>query len=156
MIEAQKACSKLEQERGTLQQQLELEAKTLTKDASTTLAPHLTALPSSAKHFGRSSDGSETDTLNVFESEFAKIIQKTLHYRLQLLATGREYVFTWPSPDEIFSSGNMQMHGGRSENANGHPIVLFTVFPGLEIKPTSSNEMESPRDAKAVVKVQWR
>ena len=154
MIEAQKASSKLAQDRDTLQQQLELEAKILTKDASTILAPHLTALSSNAKHFGRSSDNSETDTLNLLESEFAKIIQKTLQYRLKLLATGCEYAFTWPSPDEIFSSGNMQFDGGRSENANGQSIVLFTVFPGLEIKPMSSNEMESLPDAKAVVKVQ--
>jgi hypothetical protein len=48
----------------------------------------------------------------------------------------------------------MQIDGGRAENSAGQSIVLFTVFPGLEIKPMSSNEMEAIPDARAVVKVQ--
>lgn len=137
-----------------LQQQLKLEADSLANDASAILAPHLNALSCSAKLFGLSSENTESDTLSVFESEFAKVIQKTLHYRLEILATGCEYAFTWPRPDEIFESGNMQMDGGRAENSAGQSMVLFTVFPGLEIKPMSSDEMESVPEAKAVVKVQ--
>jgi hypothetical protein len=154
MIEAQKACSKLAQDDNSLHQQLNLEATALAKSASTIFAPHLSALSSSAKLFGLSSNHPETDTLTVFKSEFAKAIQKTLYYRLQLLATGCEYAFTWPGPDESFDSGSMQIDGGRAENSAGQSVVLFTVFPGLEIKPTSSNEMEAIPDARAVVKVQ--
>lgn len=154
MIEAQKAYSKLTQEGEPLQQQLKLEADSLAKDASAIMSPHLDALSCIAKLYGLSSNRSETDTLGVFESEFAKVIQRTLDYRLQLLATGCEYTFTWPRPDEVFESGNMQTDGGRAENTAGESIVLFTVFPGLEIKPMSSDEMESVPDAKAVVKVQ--
>jgi hypothetical protein len=135
---------------------LKLEADSLAKDASAVLSPHLDALSCSAKLFGLSSDRSGTETLPVFESEFAKVVQKTLHYRLQLLATGCEHAFTWPRPDEAFDSRNMQMDGGRAENTAGQSIVLFTVFPGLEIKPMSSDEMESLPDAKAAVKIQRR
>jgi hypothetical protein len=121
---------------------LKQEADSLANDASVIMAPHLSALSCSAKLFGLlSSDHTETDTLNVFVSGFAKVLQKALYYRLQLLATGREYAFTWPSPDEIFDSRTMS-------------IVLFTVFLGLEIKSMSSDEMESVTDAEAVVKVQ--
>ena len=70
------------------------------------------------------------------------------------MATGCEYAFIWPSPDEIFDPRNMQVDGGGSENDDDQSTVLFTVFPGLEIKPLSSNEMESLADAKAVVVVQ--
>ena len=118
------------------------------------MAPHLAALSCDAKLHMLSSARLETDTLNVFESAFAKVIQRALHYKLQLLATGCEYAFTWPSPDEIFDPRNMQVDGGGSENDDDQSIVLFTVFPGLEIKPLSSNEMESLADAKAVVVVQ--
>lgn len=133
---------------------MKLEADNFAKDASVIISPHLYALSCSAKLFGLSSGRSETDTLSVFESRFAKVIQNTLSYRLQLLATGCEYAFTWPSPDEPFDSRNMQIDGGMAENSGGKSIVLFTVFPGLEIKPMKSNEMESLPDAKAVVKVQ--
>jgi len=156
MIEAQKAFSKLAQDDDSLQQQLNLEAATLAKSASAIIAPHLSALSSSAKLFGLSSNNPEADTLKVFESEFAKVIQKTLHYRLQLLATGCEYAFTWPSPDDVLDSGSMQIDGGRAEDTGGQSIVLFTVFSGLEIKSMSSNEMEAIPDARAVVKVQRR
>jgi len=133
---------------------LVLEADNLAKAASTIISPHLGALSRSAKLFGKSSDRSETDTLSGFESKFAEVIQKTLRCRLQLLATGCEYAFTWPSPDDVFNSRNMQIDGGRAENAGGESIVLFTVFPGLEIKPMNSDERQSLPDAKAVVKVQ--
>lgn len=154
MIEAQQACSRLAQNDEILRQQLKLEAETLAGEASVIMAPHLAALSCSAKLFGLSSNRPETDALKVSESEFTKVVQKTLHYRLQLSATGCEYAFTWPNPDEVFSSRNMQIDGGRSENTASQSIVLFTVFPGLEIKPMSSDEMESLPDAKAVVKVQ--
>lgn len=154
MIEAQKACSKLSQDHDVLQQQLKLEAESLSRDASAIISPHLDALSSYAKLLGLSSNHSETETLNVFESEFADVVQKTLHCRLQLLATGCEYAFTWPNPDDVFDSRTMQIQGGRSENTADQSVVLSTMFPGLEIKPMSSNEMESLPDAKAVVKVQ--
>lgn len=48
----------------------------------------------------------------------------------------------------------MRVDGGVSENDNDQSIVLFTVFPGLEIKPMSSSEMEPLPDAKAMVVVQ--
>jgi hypothetical protein len=134
---------------------LKQEADSLANDASVIMAPHLSALSCSAKLFGLlSSDHTETDTLNVFVSGFAKVLQKALYYRLQLLATGREYAFTWPSPDEIFDSRTMQIDESGADNAAGQSIVLFTVFLGLEIKSMSSDEMESVTDAEAVVKVQ--
>ncbi|GAB7335609.1 hypothetical protein MBLNU13_g07938t1 [Cladosporium sp. NU13] len=154
MIEAHKACARLAQDSETLQQQLKLEADGLAKDASKIMAPHLAALSCSAKHHMLSSGRPETDTLKVVESAFVKVILRALHYRLQLLATGCEYTLTWPSPDDVFDSRNMQVDGGGSENDNEQSIVLFTVFPGLGIKPMSSNEMESLPDAKAVVMVQ--
>lgn len=154
MIEAQKAFSRLEQDRKSLEWQLKLEADSLAKDASAIMAPHLQALSCSAKLFGMSSDRPDTDTLSVFKSEFAKVIQKLLHYRLQLLATGCEYAFKWPSLDVVFGSREMQIDEGRAENAGGQLIVLFTLFPGLEIKSMGSDEMESVTDAQAVVKVQ--
>lgn len=154
MIEAHKACSRLAQDSEVLQQQLKLEADSLAKDASTVMAPHLAALSYSAKLHLLSSDRPETDTLKIFESAFAKVIQRALHYRLQLLATGCEYTLTWPSPDDAWDSRTMQVDEGGSENDNEQSIVLFTVFPGLEIKPMSSNETESLADAKAVVMVQ--
>ena len=118
------------------------------------MAPHLSALTCSAKLFGLSSHCSETDTLNVFVSSFAKVIQKALHYRLQLLATGCEYAFAWPSPDDVFDSRTMQIDESMAEDADGQSIVLFTVFPGLEMESMASGEFECPPDAKAVVKVQ--
>lgn len=119
------------------------------------MAPNLSALKCIAELLGLlSSDHTETDTLDVFRSWSAKVMQKALHYRLQLLATGREYAFTWPSPDEIFDSKTMQVDESEAENAAGQFIVLFTMFPGLEIKSASSDEMESVTDAEAVVKVQ--
>ena len=156
MIDAHKSHSKLLQDDDTFQQQLKLEADTLAKDASTIIAPHLHALSTSAKLFGLSFNHPETDTLKVFETEFAKVIQKTLQYRLQLLAAGCEYASTWSCPDDVFDSADMQIDGGRTENAGGQSIVLFTVFPGLEIKPLNSDEMEAIPDARAVVKVQRR
>jgi hypothetical protein len=134
---------------------LKQEADSLADDASTIMAPHLSALRCSANLFGLlSSDHTEIDTLDTFVSWFAKVIQKALHYRLQLLATGREYAFAWPSPDETFDSRTMQVDESGAENAAGQLIVLFTMFPGLEIKSASSGEMESVPDAEAVVKVQ--
>lgn len=154
MIEAQKACSRLAQDLEFLQQQLKLEADSLASDASAIPAPHLDALSCSAKLFGLFSGNTESDTLSVFESKFAKVIQKTLYYQLQLLATGCEHAFTWPSPDEIFDSGNMQTDGDMAEDAGANSIVLFTIFPGLEIKTMGSGELVSLPNAKAVVKVQ--
>ena len=118
------------------------------------MVPHLAAALCSAKHYLLCSSRSETDTLKVLESAFAKVIQRALHYRLQLLVTGCEYTLTWPSSDDVFDSRNMQVDGGESENDNDQSIVLFTVFPGLEIKPMSSNVMESLSDATAVAVVQ--
>ena len=118
------------------------------------MAPHLNVLSCSAELFGKSSNCPEIDTLNVFESELAKVIQKTLHYRLQLLATSCEYAFTWPSPDETFDSKNMQIDGGRAGHTADQSVVLCTVFPGLKIKSLGSDEMASLPDAKAIVKVQ--
>lgn len=154
MIEAYKACSRLAQDSETLQQELNLEADSLAKDASTTMAPHLAVLSCIAKHHLLSSGRPETDTLKVLESAFAKVIQRALHYRLQLLATGCEYTLTWPDPGDVFDSRNMRVDGGVSENDNDQSIVLFTVFPGLEIKPMSSSEIEPLPDAKAMVMVQ--
>lgn len=118
------------------------------------MAPHLNVLSCSAELFGKSSDCPGIDTLNVFESEFAKVIQKTLHYRLQLLATSCEYAFTWPNPDERFDTKSMQIDDGRAEHAADQSVVLFTVLPGLKIKSLGSDEMASLPDAKATVKVQ--
>ena len=154
MIEAQNACSKLAQDDESLQQQLKLEAEGLAKDAAAIISPHLDALSSYAELFGLSSNHSGNHTVSIFESEFAQVVQKTLHCRLQLLATGCEYAFTWSNQGDVFDSRTMQIDGGRSDNTAGQSFVLFTVFPGLEIKPVSSEEMESLPDAKVVVKVQ--
>jgi hypothetical protein len=134
---------------------LKQEADSLANEASMIMAPHLSALRCIAELLGLlSSDHTETDTLDVFKSWSAKAMQKALHYRLQLLATGREYAFTWPSPDEIFDSRTMQVDENGAEDSVGQSTVLFTIFPGLKIKPMGSDEMESVTDAEAVVKVQ--
>lgn len=113
--------------------------------------PHFRGLSRLARGFGLPSHRPEQDWREVFESNFTELIESILHYRLQLLASGCEHVYTWPDASGSYDIREMGIHGAKLDL----PLqVLFTVFPGVKVKPPGSSlDMKSYAGMKAMVKV---
>jgi hypothetical protein len=71
---------------------------------------------------------------NVFEHEITAIINKTLLHKKQLVATGCEHAYIWPSNGDKIDQHEMREHGASTHD----PLVRYTVFPGLRVKLPSS------------------
>jgi hypothetical protein len=63
--------------------------------------------------YRRSSGRSEEDLCEVFERIMPKIIEKALHQKLQVQATGCDYTYTWPNHGDTYSGADMEMFGAR-------------------------------------------
>lgn len=116
------------------------------------MTPHIQALQSQAELQGLPETGN--DLHQVFDSEATKVIKKALHYRLKLAATGCDYFYTWPKPGASFESKEMQIDGGQAGKVTDRRNVLFTVFPGLKVKVSETDEMETLLGTKALVRVE--
>lgn len=136
---------------GSLQHELHTEAEQFTKQLWDILVPHFRSLSRLARGYGLSSHRPERDWHDVFETVFTKLIEEILHFRLKLLATGCEHVYTWPDAAREYDLREMDFHGARI----GLPAqVMFTVFPGVKVRPHGSANMRPYKRMKAMVKVE--
>lgn len=100
---------------------------------------------------GRPSYPSEKHWLRFFAPAITPIIQKTLGHKLQLLATGRDNAYTWPTNGEGFDPNEMTIIGA-SERL---PLdVRFTVFPGLKVTLPEFHHEGLQLISEAAVRVQ--
>ena len=100
-----------------------------------------------------SSQRPEQEWHEVFDENFIELIEEILHFRLKLLATGCEQVYSWPEASEAFDLRFMRNQGARLEKNITTPEVLFTAFPGVKVRPPGSSKLLSSEGLKAVVKV---
>jgi len=136
---------------GTLQHELHAEAEQFTKKLWDILVPHFRSLSRLARGYGLSSNRPERDWRDVFETVFTKLIEEILHFRLKLLATGCEHVYTWPDAAQEYDLREMDFHGAQMKL----PVqVMFTVFPGVKVKPHGSANMRAHKGMKAMTKVE--
>jgi hypothetical protein len=97
-----------------------------------------------------SSNRPEREWHEVFDEHFIGLIEEILHFRLKLLATGCEQVYTWPEASEEFDLRYMYNTGAQLPM----PLeVLSTAFPGVKVRPPGSSKMLSREGLKAMVKV---
>jgi len=136
----------------SLQQELQTQADAYVETLWTAMQPHFEGLQAYARLQGLTAP--VTNLHEVFKTEMTPVLQQALHYRLKLLATDCEYAFTWPSPEVSFEPKEMQSDGGQAGGPSDRRDVLFTVFPGLKVKTTDMDEMETLLDIKALVKVE--
>lgn len=136
---------------GTLQHELHAEAEQFTKQLWDILVPHFRSLSRLARGYGLSSHRPEREWRDVFETVFTKLIGAILHFRLKLLATGCEHVYTWPDAAQEYDVREMDFHGAQMEL----PVqVMFTVFPGVKVRPHGSAILRAHKGMKAMVKVE--
>lgn len=114
------------------------------------MVPHFRSLARLAQGHGLSAHPLEKDWLAVFEPSFTELIEAILRSRLELLATGCEFVYTWPDTSVAYDLREMDIHGAK---LNSPLQVLFTVSPGLKVVVPSSDNMRTLKGTKAMVKV---
>lgn len=103
-----------------------------------------------AQGYGLSSSLNEEDWWAVFEEGITELIEAILRSRLELLATGCEFVYTWPDEGVAYDIREMGIHGGRLPL----PLqVLFSVCPGLEVVIPGTSNMRALTGTKAMAKV---
>jgi hypothetical protein len=78
---------------------------------------------------GRSDDEIYAELLKVFEKDITALIYKLLYHKIQLVATGCEHSYIWPSNGDKVEENEMVEH----DSQNHDPLVRFTVFPGLSV-----------------------
>lgn len=91
------------------------------------MLPHLRAYQALATIYRLSSGRSEDDWFEQFDSIITPIIQKTLHHKLQLVASGVKHAYFWPCEGEPYDFKKMQEFGARTTYLR----VGQTIFPGL-------------------------
>ena len=115
------------------------------------MVPHFRGLSRLARGFGLSSHRPEQDWRAVFEQYFTQLIEEIPHYRLNLLASGCEHMYTWPDAAGEYDLREMDIHGAQMKL----PLqVMFTVFPGVKVKPPGAANMRAYKGMKAMVKVE--
>ena len=104
-----------------------------------TLAPHFYNQLQVARSLHLSSDKSDeeidTELFKVFENDITPLIQKVLHHKMQLVATGCEHSYIWPSNGDEIDENEMVEYGAPMYE----PLVRYTVFPGLKVNFPSSH-----------------
>ena len=136
---------------GSLQQELHAEAEQSTKELWDILVPHFRSLSRLARGYGLSSHCPERDWRDVFGTVFTKLIEQILPFRPKLLATGCDHVYTWPDAAQEYDLREMDFHGAQMKL----PVqVMFTVFPGVKVRPHGSANMRAYKGMKAMVKVE--
>ena len=97
------------------------------KEFWNTMLPHLRTYQALANIYRLSSGQSEDEWFERFDSVITPIIQKTLHHKLQLIASGCKHSYFWPCKGEPYNYNDMQEFGARTT----YNRVGQTIFPGL-------------------------
>jgi hypothetical protein len=122
--------------------QLQAEAKAITAKFWDIVAPHFRNLSAVARMYRQSSGRSEEDLREVFERIMPKTIEKALHQKLQVQATGCDYTYTWPNHGDTYNGADMEMFGARERLPCK---VRYTIFPGLNVEaPKKTCTIHSP------------
>jgi hypothetical protein len=130
---------------------LQAEAKQLTEKLWNIILPQLRRLGMLAQLFSRPSDPSEKGWVDVFAPAVTPIIQMALNHKLQLLATGYDYAYIWPSNGENYDERDMKILGAKERL----PLaVRFSVFPGLKVSLPGANHASLEMVSEAAVRVQ--
>lgn len=87
----------------------------------------------------------------VFEDNITELIEAALYYRITLLASGDDHVYTWPAPDDPFNELEMEIDGAKMKSQVLK--VMFTVFPGTKAAIPDSTDMVIENGTMATVKV---
>ena len=97
---------------------LQREAQKFTKELWGIIKPHFRGLSTLANAYDVSSDLNERDWQEVFDDNITTLIEATLRYRLELLASGYDHVHTWPKADEMLDESEMTVHGANRARQN--------------------------------------
>ena len=113
------------------------------------MVPHFRGLSREAIGYGLSSHEPGHEWLQVFEEEFTEVIAEILRHRLELLATGRDFEYTWAEACGPYNPAEMGVHGARGMQPER---ALWTVFPGFKVRLNNSVNLKSYAGMKAKVK----
>ena len=127
IIAIEEARTMLAQDDTVVQSQLQIQAETLMKELWSTILPHFHTYQTLATIYRLSSGRSEADLYGLFKSLITPIIQKTLHHKLQLIASRCKHAYFWPCDGEPYNFNDMQLFGAQMPCTQ----VGQTIFPGL-------------------------